>query len=218
MEQVVDQQIIDLLKARDGKLTHLRMKSGSVLKVYNIAWGYDLGIAHAHVTSNISPAIPDSTVDFFHTNDIVSVMDETMNPLTVEEDQLERQVQMRDEWETRLHKYHQRDRAPDWNSRRATFKRDFRIVRKLVNDFDACGFIKFKAPEDEYDAMTYAILSGIYNREDPNHLKATVIKLINEYYGFPDTDIMPPQDLSELHTDIERTIEQATAQIATTTN
>jgi hypothetical protein len=70
MSSIADKPIIDLLRGRDGAATLVRMKSGVTFKVFNIAWGYDMDDAYAHVTSNISPSLPSLAVDLFHTNDI----------------------------------------------------------------------------------------------------------------------------------------------------
>jgi len=78
---VPDKPIIDLLRQRDGMTTHVKMRSGLTYKVHNIAWGYDMDDMHAHVTTNISPSVPESSVDFFSTKDIHAVLDEKMNVL-----------------------------------------------------------------------------------------------------------------------------------------
>lgn len=38
-----DSKIIDILKVRDGTWTIVRLRSGEELRVFNIAWGYDVG-------------------------------------------------------------------------------------------------------------------------------------------------------------------------------
>jgi hypothetical protein len=60
-----------LLASRDGVATSVTLKSGRTLIVHNFAWGYD----HAHVTTNISPAVVGATTDFFFTNEIGSISD-----------------------------------------------------------------------------------------------------------------------------------------------
>jgi hypothetical protein len=45
------------------------------LTVFNIAWGYDMGDEYSHVTSNVSPAVEGSAVDWFFTNDVDHVLD-----------------------------------------------------------------------------------------------------------------------------------------------
>lgn len=74
MSSIADKPFIDLLRGRNGAATFVRMKSGVTHKVFNIAWGYDMGDAYAHVTSNISPSLPGVAVDLFHTNEIDRVL------------------------------------------------------------------------------------------------------------------------------------------------
>ncbi|GHF00499.1 hypothetical protein GCM10017786_36690 [Amycolatopsis deserti] len=69
-----DDAIIQLLRQRDGVLTHVVLRDGKRLDVWNIAWGYDLGDEYAHVTTNISPDI-DRQIDFFWTVDITAIVD-----------------------------------------------------------------------------------------------------------------------------------------------
>jgi hypothetical protein len=71
----LDQDLIDLLRARDATLTIVRLASGESLSVWNIAWGYDFYDAHAHVTTNISPSIDGEAFDFFFTHEVLEVVD-----------------------------------------------------------------------------------------------------------------------------------------------
>lgn len=75
MPQPLDADVIDLLVSREGVATAVALKSGSRLTVHNIAWGYDMGEDHAHVTTNISPEVPGATIDFFSTSEIQSISD-----------------------------------------------------------------------------------------------------------------------------------------------
>lgn len=61
--------------------SHVKMRSGLIYKVHNIVWGYDIGDMYAHVTTNISPSVPESSADLFSTKDIHAVLDENMNVL-----------------------------------------------------------------------------------------------------------------------------------------
>ena len=81
MTAVADKTMIDLLRKRDGVLTYVRMNNGTIYRVLNIAWGYDMGDPYAHVTTNISPSLPETTVDFFFTKDVHSILDEKMETL-----------------------------------------------------------------------------------------------------------------------------------------
>jgi hypothetical protein len=63
----VDKDLIDLLVKREGTRTAVVLRDTTRLSVLNIAWGYDDGDPHAHVTTNISPSVPEASVDFFST-------------------------------------------------------------------------------------------------------------------------------------------------------
>jgi hypothetical protein len=53
----VDEELIDLLVRREGMTTEVVLRDGRRLRVVNIAWGYDDGDAHAHVTTYVSPSV-----------------------------------------------------------------------------------------------------------------------------------------------------------------
>jgi len=72
--KIKDKHIIDLLKSRDGIATTIKLTT-SVLTVWNIAWGYDMGEEYAHVTTNISPGIDGVGIHFFLTTDILIIED-----------------------------------------------------------------------------------------------------------------------------------------------
>lgn len=71
----VDNDLIDLLVQRDGVTTEVVLRDARRLSVLNIAWGYDDRDAYAHVTTNISPSVPDASVDVFFTNQVATVVD-----------------------------------------------------------------------------------------------------------------------------------------------
>ena len=72
-----DEAILRLLQERDGSASQVVLSDGKKLTVFNIAWGYDLGDEFAHVTTNISPGVKDSAVDFFFTESVTAVIDPT---------------------------------------------------------------------------------------------------------------------------------------------
>lgn len=78
MTSPVDEELIDLLVRRDGMTTEVVLRDGRRLRVVNIAWGYDDGDAHAHVTTNVSPFVALAPADFFFTGEVATVID----PLT----------------------------------------------------------------------------------------------------------------------------------------
>ena len=68
-----DQKIIDFFKKQNGVETKVELKNGTIISIWNIVWGYDIGDEYAHITSNISPTIDNSTIDFFYTSDIKNI-------------------------------------------------------------------------------------------------------------------------------------------------
>ncbi|HKB01895.1 MAG TPA: hypothetical protein VKD90_06725 [Gemmataceae bacterium] len=67
---------LDLLKCRTGEPLDVTLSSGLVVRVYNVAWGYDLDDPVAHITTNISPPqAADPTWDFFFADEIVRIVD-----------------------------------------------------------------------------------------------------------------------------------------------
>lgn len=67
-------EIVPILRKRDGRATSVTLTEGSVLTVFNIAWGSDEGEDYEHLTTNISPSIQGSSTDFFLTSDVWSVV------------------------------------------------------------------------------------------------------------------------------------------------
>jgi hypothetical protein len=67
--------VFELLQQRDGVASEVVLWDGGTCTVFNTAWGYDLGVDHTHVTTNVSPSIDDTQVDFFHTDAVAMVID-----------------------------------------------------------------------------------------------------------------------------------------------
>jgi len=72
----VDADLIDLLQERDGRASVVVLADGSELTVFNIAWGYDMGEDHAHITTNCSPEETGQSIDFFRTENVFRVLSE----------------------------------------------------------------------------------------------------------------------------------------------
>ena len=71
-----DRKILEILKRRDARWTEVHLRDGTVLEVFNIAWGRDLGDKHAHVTTNCSPMQGDEVpIDFFYTSEVAAIVD-----------------------------------------------------------------------------------------------------------------------------------------------
>ena len=69
-----DLDVLEVLEARDGIPTEVRLVDNSTLIVHNVAIGYDSGDEHAHVSTNISPEVDGTTFDFFFTDNVVSLI------------------------------------------------------------------------------------------------------------------------------------------------
>jgi hypothetical protein len=75
-----DTRLIGLLRERDGRPTAVELHDGRCLTVINIAWGYDMGDTHAHVTTNCSPFIDGEPVEVFFTDEVQRVIDQDREP------------------------------------------------------------------------------------------------------------------------------------------
>lgn len=71
----VDGELVGLLHSRDGQETSVELDDGRWCRVLNIAWGHDSADHYAHITTNISPSVPGYEIDFFFTNEVVTVSD-----------------------------------------------------------------------------------------------------------------------------------------------
>ena len=74
---IKDQHIIEIFKTTDQLEKAVYLGNNTILKVFNIAWGYDIGYDFAHITTNISPEIRNSDIDYFYTNEIQKIEDRT---------------------------------------------------------------------------------------------------------------------------------------------
>jgi hypothetical protein len=63
-------QLVELLEARQGRLTLLELSDGSELRAFNSAAGRDIGAGWEHTTLNISPAMPGEEVALVSTKDV----------------------------------------------------------------------------------------------------------------------------------------------------
>lgn len=70
-----DEDLLESLDRRAGRETVVVLRDGRRLTVYDIAWGYDMGDAWAHVTTNVSPGFEEVSVDFFLTSEVAFVID-----------------------------------------------------------------------------------------------------------------------------------------------
>jgi hypothetical protein len=70
------------------------------------------------------------------------------------------------------------------------FRSDFLKVRGLVNEFDPCNLIKGGAPDDEYDGLTYKVISLSYLGKTREEMKTTIIFDLEHHYGCLDTRLL----------------------------
>jgi hypothetical protein len=70
-----DEALLAMFLERDGSPSRVVLRDGTILTVFNVAWGYDVGDEYSHVTSKVSPAVEGSAVDSFFTNDVDHVLD-----------------------------------------------------------------------------------------------------------------------------------------------
>jgi hypothetical protein len=70
-----DEAILQLLQERDGLASEVVLSDDTRLTIFNIAWGYDIGDAYAHVTTNISPNVDGAAIDFFFTQSVKAIVD-----------------------------------------------------------------------------------------------------------------------------------------------
>ena len=76
MDERVDDELIRLLRERDGLRTVVDTRRNVSLLVVNIGWGYDLSEPYAHVSTNVSPTVEGEDYDLFHTFEVTRVRDE----------------------------------------------------------------------------------------------------------------------------------------------
>jgi hypothetical protein len=73
MDSYLDARLVEALNHTSPCM--VRLADDRLLRVLNIAWGYDLGDDHAHVTTNISPSEAGADIDFFFTCEIEELSD-----------------------------------------------------------------------------------------------------------------------------------------------
>lgn len=88
------------------------------------------------------------------------------------------------------------------------YKDIFKETRRLVNEWDPCSFIGAGAPDDEYDALTNKILSGVINHLEAEQLINEVIELFHNFYGTPFFDELSTENQELLKNDIKELIEK----------
>ena len=62
------------------------------------------------------------------------------------------------------------------------YKRQFSIIKQIVNDVDPIGLISGGAPEDEYESEIVSVISLINDKRDTNKVDQ-IISIFNESFG-----------------------------------
>jgi len=82
----VAERVLEVLRARDGTATEVRLHDGRTCTVFNVAWGQDFEDPEYHITSNISPDIDGASMDFFFTNHVVALVDPATGTILYDRD------------------------------------------------------------------------------------------------------------------------------------
>lgn len=82
-----DDKVTSILKERCGVWSIVELRDGKRFRVFDIAWGRDMGDEHDHITTNISPGPPEGApFDFFFTSNVVRIIDETTETVLFQRD------------------------------------------------------------------------------------------------------------------------------------
>jgi hypothetical protein len=74
-----------LLQRRCGEWSLVELRDGRRLRVFDIAWGRDMGDEIDHITTNISPGPPgEHGIDFFFTSEVARIEDEATGKVLFE--------------------------------------------------------------------------------------------------------------------------------------
>ena len=84
------------------------------------------------------------------------------------------------------------------------YKKDFVVLRELINSFDPCGLIGGGAPKDEYDYLTQQLISFIYNKKTRQEIKELIIYEIELHFGTPDLTTLSKKKKAKFDGDVEQ--------------
>jgi hypothetical protein len=68
---------------------------------------------------------------------------------------------------------------------KAKYKKDFKTVTVLMNEFDPFRLIEGGSPNDEYDSLTQKLLSYFYAQKAKQDIKSLIIEDIEREFGKP---------------------------------
>ncbi len=83
---------------------------------------------------------------------------------------------------------------------KAKYKRDFKIIQNLINEFDPCFLIKSGVPVDEYDDLVNKVLSQFYNYKAIVETRDLIFNEIQNHYGLD----IPKEEIENFKFEIER--------------
>ena len=65
-----------ILQERSGRWTLVELTGNRSFRVFDVAWGRDMGDEFDHITTNISPGPKEPhSLDFFFTSDVLKIID-----------------------------------------------------------------------------------------------------------------------------------------------
>ena len=94
------------------------------------------------------------------------------------------------------------------NQKNGIWETDFNFIREQVNEWDPCSLMITGTPKDEYDSLTFKILSGLKNDKSDKELKGEVIDLLEDYYGLPVHSELEGKERAKLEEELEQLIEK----------
>jgi hypothetical protein len=63
------------------------------------------------------------------------------------------------------------------------YKKDCKLMRTAMNEFDPCGLIALECPIDEYDYLTNKVLGLRHRKESRDKIKETILFELTDYFG-----------------------------------
>ena len=87
-----------------------------------------------------------------------------------------------------------------------SWKSDFAFIQAQVNKWDPCNLIKLGAPKDEYDSLTFKILSSLKNYKSDGELKDEIIKFFEADFGIPVYNEFNAKERTKLEEEIDQLI------------
>ena len=93
------------------------------------------------------------------------------------------------------------------NELKDKYKRDFEVLRTLINEFDPCGLIAAGAPVDEYDYLTNKVLGLRHRGELRNKIKEIILFELREHFG-EDTESFEQPHKTEFYKSLDKLLNE----------